>query len=629
MSNTEDRHASVQKFYGGQASDAVLGPPASFSYSRALEHRRNPSKLSVLPGPRSLTAGVVNDLILNVVQAQNGNRYGFGDQGYLYKIDTSNVVTYAQKLPSGSDGMLYLKDSDALFLATSTDLRRYYPVSGTPAIDVTYGASRSASTNAYRTGGTSTYSVPTVIDEAQYCSFRPDIEPFYSIKTSFTINGTGDYTLTLHDGLNNTLATSTVTNANISSGLTEFVFSSQIRALVKPNARTYHWHLTSTLTGGKVACSTSETLNTADFELWAYRLVDTVNNFHPMAQFQQFILIGNERYLAVWEPLTENGPPNTEFLRHRLTLPSGFEICGVTASKGFAYIAAEKRSTDASKDFQEGLVLKWDGSSKTYDDYVNVSGGSPQSIFMYNNYPYFYVNGTLCAWPGGDTIVKVRTLANTNTTYRDTVENTVCYPNMMTVRDGLLHLGYPSSTNNTAIEHGVYVWGSLDKDYPASFNYGYVISTQTNLNTAGTLQLGCVRNFGDEMYLSWKDGTNYGLDIVDSFCDPAPTFKFRALEFDAGMLRKKKQALKLAIDTEVLPSGVTITPTYKLDGAAEQSPTEFAMVATATGVIAVIPRGQFRKILFGFDGTSTGTTSPVIEAETLEWNPLAGQKVMS
>src|SRR5882757_4241252 len=85
----------VQSFYGGQSSDPAIGPPASFGPSQAMDHRTNPSQLTVLPGPRQLSAGVVNDLIMNITQVQNGTRYGYGDQGYLYKIDTSNVITFA------------------------------------------------------------------------------------------------------------------------------------------------------------------------------------------------------------------------------------------------------------------------------------------------------------------------------------------------------------------------------------------------------------------------------------------------------------------------------------------------------------------------------------------------------
>lgn len=622
MSNPENKVIGIQEFYGGMSSDRSIGPKASFGYARALEHRRNASRLTVQPGPRKISGGVVNDLILNMIQVQSGTRYACGDQGYLYKIDTSNVMTYLNKLPTGSDGALYRSDSDAAYFATQTDIRRYYPISGTPTFDVTYGASRSADTNAYRTGGTSTYTLPTALNEGQYCSFQPDIEPFYSIKVRGVTAGTGTWTLTLHDGLNNTLATATATPTG---GQAEFVFSTQVRALVKPNARTYHFHLTTSVSGGTVACSTSTDLNTADFELWAYRLVDTVSNFHPMWQFQQFTLIGNGNYLAVWEPLTDSNPPNTEFQRHRLVFPAGFEVIGGCNVDGYAIIACGKRATDGTKDFQEGMLFRWDGTSQTYEKFISVSGGAPESLFEFDNLPYFYVNGALSVWPGGNYIVKVRTIADTSTTYRDVTDNTHAYPNMMTIRDNLLMAAYPSTTTNTAIEHGIHSWGSLEKNYPASWgNMDYAISTGTILNTAGTLQLGCVRNFGDEMYISWKDGTAYGLDIVDSFCDPAPVFKFRALKFDAGAVFKKKLAVGVGIYGEALPANVTITPVTSVDGAADI--TYDTMAVGDTEKNSQVQRGQFRHIEYGFDGTSTGTTTPVIDCVALEWNPQAGQK---
>lgn len=631
MSNTEDRILPNQRFYGGMSSDEAIGTDASFSYGRALEHRRNPSRLSVLPGPRKISAGIVQDLILDVEQVDNGTRYAYGDQGNVYKISTSNVVTYLNKFSTGSDGCLYRSDSDALYFATQTDFRRYYPISGTPTFDVTYGPSKSIDTAAGRSGGTSTYTVPTAIDELQYCYFQPDIEPFYSIKVNVATKGTGDVTLTLHDGLNNVLATVTKTAATMATGMVEFVFSSQVRALVKPNARTYHFHLTSTVADTVIVASQLNDLSSADFELWAYRLVDTVNGLHPVAQFQQFILIGNGRYLAVWEPLTDSNPPNAEFQRHRLTFPPGFEVCGIAVTDEFAVIACEKRSTDGTKDFQEGKLFTWDGTAVTYNQVIDVSGGSPEGITSHENYPYFVVNGALCAWPGGKDIVKVRTFANTASAYTDTVDNTHMYPNMMAIRDNLLHVGYPSFTNNTSVEFGVNTWGSLEKNYAASWgNLDYVVSPQANdSSTANTsVQIGCVRNFGDEMYISWKDANgNYGLDIVDANCDPAPIAKFRARRFDAGALYKVKHALRTSINVAALPTGATVTPVYRIDDDAEQVQTEFAITTGDTKAIMPFADNakEFRRIVYGFDINCSGTATPYIYAANLRWNPLSGR----
>lgn len=622
----------IQQFYGGQSSDEAIGTSASFAYSRAMEHRRNPSQLTVLPGLRNVATGI-QDLILNMKQIKDGTRYCYGDQGNIYKVSTANVLTYVNKLPSGSDGMVYRNDSDAMYFATQTDLRRYYPMSGTPTFDVTYGPSKSIDTAAYRTGGTAatTYTIPLAIDETQYISFQPDIEPFYSQKVNVVAKGTGNVTMTLHDGLNNTLATTTITAANMTTGLTEWLYSSQIRALVKPNARTYHLHFTSTVTDTTLACSTANSLNTADFELWAYRLVDTINNLHPMAVFEQFTLIGNGRYLAVWEPLTDSNPPNNEFQRHRLTFPDGFEVCGIAVTDEFAVIACEKRSTNGTKDFQEGKLFTWDGTATTYNQVVDVSGGSPEAIQSHENYPYFIVNGVLCCWPGGKDIVKVRTVANLTNTFSGLIDNTHTYPNMMTIKDNMLHAGYPSTTTNQSVEHGIYVWGSLEKNYVPSFNYGYVPTPMTtgtaNLNTSGNLQMGCVVNFGDEMYTSWKDSTgNYGLDILDNLCTPAPVFKFRARRFDAGRAFMDKQAVKTSITSGVIPAGTTITSVHSIDGGADVQ--GLTLTAGSTEIINAIKQGIFKRIKYGFDGTCTGTATPIIYCNTLQYNPLIDRSAL-
>lgn len=624
MANSDNKIIANQQFYGGQSSDEAIGTPASFSYSRAIEHRRNPSQLTVLPGPRKLSEGVVQDLILNIVQTQTGIRYAYGENGNIYKISTANVVTYLNKLPTGSDGCLYRSDSDAIYFATQTDIRRLYPISGAATLDQTYGPSKSIDTNAYRTGGTAAtgYTVPVTLDEGQLCSFLPDIEPFYSIKVNVMTKGTGNLVLKLHDGLNNELASVTIAAADLKLGLNEFIFSSQIRALVKPNARTYHFHLTSTVADTVIAGATLGSLNTVDFELWAYRLVDTVNSFHPMAQFQQFTLIGNGNYLAVWEPLTDNNPPNAEFQRHRLVFPSGFEVCGIAVTDEFAVIACEKYSSDSTKDFQEGKLFIWDGTATTYNQVIDVSGGSPESVTSHENYPYFFVNGSLCAWPGGKNIVKIRTIPNVNLPYSGIVDATRVYPNMMAIRDNMLHAGYPSTTNNTAIEYGVYVWGTLEKNYPATFNYGYVNSSLTITNTGTSLRHGCVRNFGDEMYISvqYANG-NYGLEIVDNLCTPAPVAKWRARRFDAGAAYRTKSAQRVGLDTATIPANTTITPIYKIDGSSETPLTDSAMSTGDTGKVGIIKQGDFKRIIIGFDVACSGNATPTIYANTLEWNP--------
>lgn len=629
MSNTEDKIINNQQFYGGMAADAAIGPASSFGYGQALDHRSNPSQLTVQPGPRRIDSNTVTDLILNMAQVRSGVRYAFGNTGKVYKIDTDNTVGLVDTLPTGTDGMLYRSDVEAVFFATKRDIRRLSLLPTTPTFDVTLGPSKSTDSKSYQSGGTKSYSVPSTIDEGKKCSFQPDIEPFYSIKVAVTDKGTGDWKLTLHDGLNTKMAEVTILAADMQVGMMEFKFTKQIRALVKPNARTYHFHLTSSDGTGTVSVATANELSTADYELWADRLVDTVSGFHPMAQFLQYTLIGNGNYLAVWEPLSDSDPPNNEFLRHRLTFPSGFEVIGVTPTDEFTAIAIAKYADDDSKDFQEGKIIIWDGVAQTYNQIIDVAGGAPESINTHENLPYFLVDGVLTCWPGGKNTVKVRRMPNTDTHYKEVVDATRVYPNMLTVRSNLLHVGFPSVTNNPTVEHGVYSWGSLDKDYPPSFGYDYLISTQRQLIGDTPLQLGCIRNFGDEMYISWQDGEKFGLDIVDAFCKPAPVFKYRNRRFDAGAAYKEKKALRNGLYTAALPEGTTIVPTYQIDEEAEVVQSEFLMKEGDTIRECAINNGDFRRIIHGFNGTCESDSSPVIYASALQWNPYMERRSMN
>ena len=55
--------------------------------------------------------------------------------------------------------------------------------------------------------------------------------------------------MTVHDSFNNTIASVTVPNANLHTGMFEFIFATPWRPLI-PNV--YHFHLTSTVADGTV-----------------------------------------------------------------------------------------------------------------------------------------------------------------------------------------------------------------------------------------------------------------------------------------------------------------------------------------------------------------------------------------
>lgn len=653
-------------FTGGVSIDPALGIANSFYYSQSLDFRSKPSQLTVLPGSRQLN-NTLGDNILAMDQDLNGVRWGVGSGGGLFQIDTSNNVTKIETLSeSGSAGLLYYQTNDQLYIPGQTKVSMYGQVTtGNPGQptwrpdNFAQSASTAAScTNLYypatglysgvfRNTAASTYSVPLAIveDATDLCGFAPDIEPGYSIQVYIVAKGTGDWTLTLHDALNTTLASVTVANAALTNGAyNEFAFGKQVRVSVPAfvssgptGAATYHFHLTSTVNDGTAQVVTSGDLSTCNFLWLAYRMVAPHNSWHPTTQFYvqtsvgsgNCLCIGNGNYLSTYNFSADTSPTNTQWIRHQLLFPAGYEVCGLSTNNQYLVIAVERRTTNSSRNFQDGALYFWDGVNSTPNFKIDIPMGAPYGLYTNNNITYFACAGSLFAWSGGQTVIKVRQLAYQNTDYLGAVDHTIVNPNMFTTRYNLLMMGYPSSTTNANINYGVWSWGAVELTFPNSYGLSYTLSNGHLNNTSpiSGLQIGSVYNFVDTMYISWQytdtsSVIHYGLDILDNFSTAASSGSWEALLYDGGERYKQKYAHRLKISFSALPTGATITPYYILERGA-------AVVSTISGTtgqtdILLEINKRFHEIQYGFNFTCpTGlTTPPRITGITLEVSPI-------
>lgn len=632
-----------QSFPGGWSTDLKLGPKNSFAYSRQMDFRKNPSQMTTLPAPALTSAGVVNDLVQDMVQVADGTRYALGSNGEFYKITTSGVWSSVGTVANGAYGLVYRSDLDAIYIASTSYASLYSPISGTPTLNVAqYAATKSTATSSVlakqgtSSGGAFTYSLLAAISEGagDLRSFTSDIEPLYSIKVNVAAVGTGDWTITLHDGLNNVLGTSTVVNASVALGLQEFAFSTPIRLLVDPtgngNGRAYHFHVTSTVADGKIACATTNDCSTADFEIWANRFVNPNNGMHVGTPFLNFVCFTNERYLSVWEPLSDT-PGNAEWQRHKLIFPAGYEGCGLAATNEYLVIATERRSTSGTKSFQDGKIFFWDGINSGYNFFIDCPEGAPYGIQTMGNTVYYISGGSLYQWAGAQP-VKLQSMPNTDSEYSNTVDQTFVYPHATTVRRGVLMLGYPSQTTNTSVEHGVYSWGQVDKDWPMAFGYSYTTSNmaggvRTN-NGVNNLRIGMVKSFVDQMYISWRDDSvgapSYGVDLLDNSSTASTSASWESVIFDGGAVYKQKNALRFRVSFLSLPAGALVTPKYKV----ERGSWVYGTAVNTTGATSAyiyFPTKVYKEIQVGFDITGTATLPVTITGVALETdqNPMS------
>jgi len=694
--NTSKDKIHLNSFIGGHSIDYKYGIANSFYDSQSLDFRSKPSQMSVLPAARNLSV-TMSDLCTAMVQDPQGVRYAVGNQGYLYRISTAGVVSNIGKLDSnGAAGIVYNQQSDQLYIPSQQTVSLYGQVSGaSPTLrTANFGASAStaagvvniynSTTAAYDNprnnavvaaalaGGaltpsnystyvtntlTNTYVLPTTISEAtsQFCPFVPDIEPFYSIAVYVTTKGTGNWTLTLHDSLNNSLATVTVTNANLVVGWNEFKFTTTggVRALVNSFATGtsagYHFHLTSSVASDTAAVATyaAASLTGCNFLMFAYRLVKTNNGWHPATIFGQFLCIGNGQYLSTYTFTNDSNPNNVAtgsgasgWNRHALLLDVGYEVCGLSVNNQYLVIAAEKRSSSTSKSFQDGYLYFWDGQNVNYNFKIEIPMGAPYSVYTINNITYFYCAGSLFAWGGGQQVIKVRYIGYQNTDYLGVTDTTIVNPNMMDIRYNLLMLGYPSTTTNVNLNYGVYSWGSVELTYPNSFGYSYTLASGLkNYSASNNLQFGMVRNFVDTLYMSWQytdSGgiTRYGIDIVDNTSTPASTFSWTSLIYDGGVRYKRKKGLRYKINFLPLPTNTTITAFYSIDrktNVTADPVTGVAFTATAgdTSIVIELNNARFYELQWGFTGTcSSATSAPTITGITMEVDALEDEHIM-
>lgn len=642
-----------QNFSGGQATDKKVGTKNAFANSQSLDFRKSPSQMSVLPRTERMDNGVITDLIQNMVITGQGEKYSIGSSGNIYRTGSSATSVLFSDGENGVFGIEYRQDQDAIYVATPKTVSLITNVSTVPNFQPNfYNESQSTYNNSDQmgfnvnsdqdSGSLTTALSSTYVDMAMSQSryFQTDIQPIVRIGVKVASKGTGDWTMTVHDGLNTLLGSDTVATADIpSSGWVYFEFT-PINANVGPNnAQTYHFHLTSSNSTGSVYSTTTNDLSSCDMQLYANRLVETMNGMHPMTTFQQFLCIGNGRYLSVYEPLGQEQPSNSEWQRQKLTFPPGYEVCGLTVFNEYLAIATERVSENDTTP-QEGIIFYWDGLSDTYNYFTRIPEGSPRAIHEYQNAMWYTAGGTWYAITSVAAIpTKVRLLPGSENVYTSSSGLTEVYPYTATVRHGIHLLGYPSVTSNPDIPYGVYSWGRADDTQTNSFGYSYILSTGSQYKTdTNNLTIGMVKNFGNDLYISWRDGDTYGLDVVNPDSKPAAFASWESIIFDNGFSAKWKLASNVIAKWLDVEDGVEIQLKYSVDRGdwvkspkysnANPYPLEENFARFDIGTSSV--RTRFREIQIGVDiyCDDTVTQPPVIVGVALIFDDLRSESMI-
>lgn len=644
VGNSGDVIISQTSFYGGMGTDKKIGIKNSYADSESMDARKNPSVMTVLPGARQLVDEDIDSLVVSMTQTPDGNRWGIATNGDLYKIDASNDVIKAATMPNwalGTHGDLaYWALTDSIYVTGTDRIYQYSPVleAGTPVVKTLTGSYSTYPTMAqilvrdrddkwigggtsrwtFKNGSSGTYAVPTTVQEtdAHKSIFLPDQSPMIAIDLRFRAKGTGDVTITVHDGQNKVIATSTVAAAAVSTtATTRFTFTQTKLGEYKNFGTEYHLHVTASATGFTVDTYEASQLYGLHFYFFAALLFDTRKKYHPIWNWAgSKLLIGNGQYLTDWLPSGLETIDASEFQRHRVIVENGMEITSLTSNDEYVVLGCEKVGEADTRTFQSGMLGFWDGFADAINFKIDTPMGEPKSLFTYQNITYMIIDGAIYAYTGSKALAKIRTIQDSQSEYTGVSDMTDIFTHCMTVRRGILLMAYPSTTNLKTMRHGIYSYGSVDKDYPNSFYYSYHIPEEIgNYNTdEQQLTIGGVWNYGDTLYFSYLVHNNttgvdtFNIAIVDNQSLPARDFKYESLMFDGGMPWKEKMALRAVASFDPLPEGCTIKLKYKADNQPWVVDTREAKAGDSEVYFEINKR--FREVQFGIDGQNVGTT---------------------
>ena len=679
VGNNGTRMIGNTEFYGGLSTDNKIGIENSYADGECLDVRKSPSQMTVLPMSRKLAdSGVITGLVTAMTQSKDGNIWAIDDANKLYKIDENNAITNVGNgtTPTSGYSLEYSQIDDTLWWADGyrrlfsygnvlnptgaaqmvKEFNTFYDHS--EYIDYAIEIQQNGDQTFYqsdpdikRSAGTYTASVGTAVSEtnANKILYLPAVGPIIAINVRFMAKGTGNVTMIIHDENNNVVASSTAKEAaNISTtGYTTFyVYPDPNQSISASNqlmptlwsgdtqeaGDVLHIHLVASTSGFTVKTSVaSDMYLTADIQSRSSYLMMTFNKKHPMTMFDK-LYIGNGKYVSTKESSPRNYLDDTIYTMNALRLDDGFEVCCFGSSDEYLMIGAEKYSAGSTRGFQAGRIYFWDRQSEGPNFYIDCTMGSPKCIYNFGNIVYVIIAGALYAYTGGKELVKVRTLQGTDTEYSGRRSVTEVYPNMMTVRREILMIGFPSDTTAYKIRHGIYAFGSIDKNYPNCFTYNYRIPANTAETTLSQynsdtqhLKIGCVYNFNDTLFYSYKVETTeggtttntYGLALVDNDSGTSTSFMWKSLQYDAGSPAFQKFGCRVGIYFDPLPANTTIRPMYRLDdGDWQLGP---ATATTGDRYITCEINKRFHELQYGFIGTTANDLlTPVIKQVSAE-----------
>lgn len=280
---------------------------------------------------------------------------------------------------------------------------------------------------------------------------------------------------------------------------------------------------------------------------WQIGLDDTSSSgFAPVVVLNDRLIVGHGNNVATWD--------GAVWTLAALTLPAQLNVRAASRTDQYILLGAWRGTAVTAS--EDGYVYIWDGLSETINDSYPTEGGL-NAIEYYQN--------KLLSIQGKNGVIYTDTSPFNKKHQIPKLEirkYIEVFPGAITSWNNLIFFGI-SNSDSTNVTRGVYSWGSKQSEvFPDALNYAYTISTGNN---GSTVQIGCVKGIGSDLYIAWKDGSNYGVDKIDETSSYALTGTYESMIEDAGSAGNQKAGVAVTVSHLPLATGESIAINYKHD----------------------------------------------------------------
>lgn len=282
--------------------------------------------------------------------------------------------------------------------------------------------------------------------------------------------------------------------------------------------------------------------------------LNATTDFAPILRFRNGFLVGHGNYVGWYDGSTWDAD--------KLVLPPGVKVRCIEQWKEFATIGTW---TGANVyDNNPGYIFLWDGLSTNTTAYFKVTAGGVNAIVNLDNRLVSIVGKRALMQIGMEPFQRFQEMP-----YLERGKYAEVFPGAVCVWNNLVYAGIAGNTDSSAIIQGVYAYGTKEEAYPEVLSYDHTASTATETGT--TLKIGAVKGVGNYLYISWRDGSSYGVDRVSISGTPYSSGDYLSLLSDDGRPHGEKLAKNVKASHLALATGETVQVGHVLNRAASTS----------------------------------------------------------